>query len=233
MIFVWVLLGAVVGGTLGSALGDASASHPGDIGALFGGLVIGAPIGALCAGLAGTALGRRYPAGSLGRKPLVAATCFVPAVVVLGGWLFQTARTWDDLLPSGGAAWLHYEVSLPPGTPAPMADAVVAELYTDKEERKPLFPGHGVEVERIAGRAVIRGSFEMRKTSRRRTLRLRIEGGATYVCELKLLPARPPAGYSKGYSDWHGAEQVEEVGQPRRPPPQGDSLEIRYKMDVV
>jgi hypothetical protein len=233
MIVVWVLLGAVVGGMLGGTLGDASAGHPGDIAAIAGGLAIGAPIGAICAGLAGAALGRKYPAGSPTRKRLVAATWIAPVVLVLGGWLFETARTWDDLVPGGGAPWLWYEVNLPPRTPAPSAGEVVAEFYTDKETRKQPFPGHGIEVEQLADRAVIRGSFETYKTARRRILRLRIGDGPTHVFELKLLPSRPPAGYSDGYSDWHGAESVEEVEQPPRPPQPGENLEIRYKMDVV
>lgn len=233
MIIVWALLGAVLGGLLGSALAGASAGHPGDIGALVGGLVIGAPIGALCAGFAGAALSRRYPAGSPTRNRLVAGTWIVPVIVVLGGWLFETARTWDDLLPSGGAAWLRYEVNLPPGIPAPVAHDVVAELHTDKETRKQSFPGHGLEVERVAEGAVIRGSFETHKTARRRTIRLRIADGPTHVFELKLLPSRPPAGYATGYSDWHGAEQVEDGAKPPRPPLPGEHLAIRYKMDVV
>jgi hypothetical protein len=233
MIVVWVLLGAVLGGLLGSALGDAFAGHPGDISALFGGFVTGAPIGALAAGLAGAALSRRYPPGSPARKRLIAGTWIAPAVLVLGGWLFETARTWDDLLPSGGAAWLRYEIKLPPGTPAPQANEVVVEFYTDKEARKPLFPGHGLEVERVADGTVVRGSFETLKTARRRTIRLRIGEGATYVFELKLLPPRPPAGYAKDYSEWHGAELVEGKGGPPRQPLPGENLAIRYKIDVV
>jgi hypothetical protein len=233
MIIVWVLLGAVLGASLGGALADASASHPGDIGALFGGLVMGAPVGALGAGLAAAALSRRYPTGSPARKRLVAGTWVAPVLVVLGAWLFETARTWDNLLPSGGAAWLRYEVALPPGTPAPAAKDVVAEFYTEKEVRKQSFPGHDLEVEHLTHRAVIRGSFETYKTARRRSIRLRIDNGPTYVFELKLLPSRPARGYAKGYSDWHGAEQVADGDNAFRPPLPNENLGIRYQMDVV
>jgi hypothetical protein len=40
------------------------------------------------------------------------------------------------------------------------AKAVVAEFRTEKETRKQSFPGHGVDVERIGDRVVIKGSFE-------------------------------------------------------------------------
>ena len=136
IVITWVLVGAVVGGMLGGALGDASANHRGDIGAIFGGLVMGASIGAICAGLAGRALNRKFPAGSPRRQWLVAGTWMTPVIVVLGGWLFETVRTWDNLRPSGGSAWLIYEVNLPPGMPVPAASAVVTEFRTEKETRK-------------------------------------------------------------------------------------------------
>jgi hypothetical protein len=233
IVVVWALVGAVVGGMLGGALGDASANHRGDIGAIFGGLVIGGVIRAVCAGLAGRALDRNFPAGSPNRRWLVAGTWMTPVIVVLGGWLFETVRTWDDLKPSGGAAWLIYEVSLPPGTPVPEANAVVTEFRTEKETRKQSFAGHGVYVERVGNRVVIQNNFEAYKTAQRRVVRLRIGDDATHVFVLKLLPPRPPSGYSKGYSEWHGAEQIEEAGKPPRSPLPNEKLEIRYKMDLI
>jgi len=231
IVIIWILFGAAAGGMLGGALGDVSANHPGDIGAIFGGLVVGALIGAVCAGLAGRALNRKFPTGSPGRQWLVAATWLTPVILVLGGFLFEMVRTADQLTPSGGAAWLIYEVSLPPGTPAPSADAVVAEFRTEKETRKQSFAGHGVEVERAGNRAVIKGSFETYRTAQRRAVRLRIGDGLTHEFVLKL-PPRPPSGYSQGFSEWHGAEQVEEAGQPPRPPLPNENWQIRYKMDV-
>ncbi len=233
MIIAWVLFGAVLGGFLVSALGDAFARHPGDIGAIFGGLLIGAPLGALSAGFAGAALSRAYPAGSALRGRFVAATWMMPVIVVLCGWLFEVVRTWDDLLPSGGAASLQYQIALPPGTPALRAEEAVVELYTDKETRKPDFPGHGVYVEHVAGRLVIHGSFGTYKTARQRSIHLRIGDGATYVFELTQLPPRPPRGYAKEFSDWQGAARVEGGDRSARPPAPGETLAIRYQMNVI
>jgi phosphate/sulfate permease len=232
IVVTWILVGAVVGAMLGGALGDASANHRGDIGAIFGGLVIGAALGAVCAGLAGRALNRKFPKGSPKRPWLVAGTWMTPLILVLVGWLFETVSTWDNLRPGGGSAWLIYEVSLPPEMSAPAATAVVTEFRTEKETRKQSFPGHGVDVERVGNRVVIKGSFETYRTAQRRAVRLRIGDDATHVFVLKLLPPRPPSGYAKGYSEWHGAEEVEEAGKPPRPPLPNEDLKIRYKMDV-
>ena len=40
IVVTWVLVGALVGAMLGGSMGDASANHRGDIGAIFGGLVM-------------------------------------------------------------------------------------------------------------------------------------------------------------------------------------------------
>jgi hypothetical protein len=232
IVVAWVVVGAVLGGMLGGALGDASANHRGDIGAIFGGLVMGAAIGAICAGLAGRALNRKFPEGSPRRQWLVAGTWMTPVMLVLGGWLFDTVQNWDNLRPNGGSAWLIYEVDLPEGMAAPAANAVVAEFRTEKETRQQHFPGHGVDVERVGDRVVIKGSFETYRTAQRRVVRLRIGDDATHVFVLKQLPPRPPSGYAKGYSEWHGAEQVEEAGKPPRPPLPNEDWKIRYKMDV-
>lgn len=155
-----------------------------------------------------------------------------PLILVLGGWLFETVSTWDNLKSSGGSAWLIYEVDLPPGTPVPEANAVVAEFRTEKETRKQSYAGHGVDVERAGNRVVIKGSFETYRTAERRVVRLRIGDDATHVFVLKQLPPRPPSGYAKGYSEWHGAEQIEEAGKPPRPPLPNEDWKIRYKMDI-
>src|SRR4051812_45081189 len=105
IVVIWVLFGAVCGAMLGGALGDAFANHRGDIGAIFGGVVMGASIGAVCAGLAGRALNLKFPDSSPQRRWLVAGTWMTPVILVLGGFLFETARTWDNLNPNGGSAW--------------------------------------------------------------------------------------------------------------------------------
>ena len=233
IIVIWVLLGAVGGAMLGGTLGDASANHAGDIGAIFGGLVIGASIGAVLAGLAGRALNRKFPDGSPRRRWLVLGTWMTPVILVVGGFLFEAIRTADELKPGGGSAWLMYEVRLPAGTPAPAATALVTEFRTEKETRKQSFPGHDVAVERVGDRVVIKGSFESYKTAQRRVLRLRIGDGATHEFVLKLMPPRPPSGYAKAFSEWHGAERVEEADKPPRPPLPAEALEIRYKMDIT
>ena len=101
-----------------------------------------------------------------------------------------------------------------------------------KRKRGNVLAGHGVDVERAGNRAVIKGSFETYRTAQRRVVRLRIGDDATHVFVLKQLPPRPPSGYAKGYSEWHGAEQVEEAGKPPRPPLPNEDLKIRYKMDI-
>src|ERR1700754_117737 len=232
IVVTWVLVGAVLGAMLGGALGDASAHHRGDIGAIFSGLSMGAAIGAICAGLAGRALNRKFPENSPKRQWLVAGTWMTPVILVLGGWLFETVSTWDNLRPNGGSAWLIYEGNLPPGMPPPAPDAVVTEFRTEKETRKQSFPGPGVDVERAGDRAVIKGSFETYRTAQRRVVRLRIGDDATHVFVLKQLPPRPPSGYAKGDSEWHGAEKIEEAGNPPRPPLPNEDLKIRYKMDI-
>jgi hypothetical protein len=229
---LWTLVGAAAGGMIGGALGDLGANHAGDIGRIFGGVVVGALAGAVCGGFAGRALDRKFSGDPRQRKRLVIATCLTPLVLVLGGVLFETVRSFDYLLPSHGAAWVSYEVRLPPGTTAPDEKAVVAEFRTEKETRKQSFPGHDLDVERVGDRVVIKGSFESYRTAKQRTLLLRIGGGPTYNFNLQL-PARPPSGYAKDWSgNWHGAAQVEEAGKTPRPPQPNETLEIRYKMDL-
>lgn len=232
VIVLWAVVGLAAGAMFGAALADLGANHPGDIGALFGGLVIGGCLGAAAGGFAGAALNRKFGGYPDTRRWLVLATLAAPATVVAAGVLFETIRTWDRLLPSHGAAWVRYEVRLPPGVPAPDAKAVVAEFRTEKETRKQSFPGHDLRVEREGGRAVIMGSFESYRTAQRRTLLLRVGDGPTYYFDMRM-PARPPLGYAKDWSgDWHRAAQVEEAGKTPRPPQPAEALEIRYKMDL-
>lgn len=233
VIISWVLLGLIIGGMLGGALGDSLANHPGDIGAIFAGLMAGAMLGALCAGFVAIEINRRHPPGSRARKWIVASTWAMPVVVALAGWMFETWRTWDDLMPSGGAGSLSYELRLPAGMPIPEATAVEAEFRTEKEIRKPAFAGNGIEVARVGNIVVVTGSFETRKTAVRRSIRIRPGGTTTYLFNLKELPPRPPQGYSQGFSRWQGAEQVEESGAAPRAPRTGEGVEIRYKMDVI
>ena len=229
---LWTLVGATAGGMIGGALGDLGANHAGDIGRIFGGLVAGALLGAVCGGIAGRALDRGFGGDVRKRKLLVIATCLTPLILVLGGFLFETVRSFDYLLPNHSAAWLRYEVRLPPGTAAPDEKDVVAEFRTEKETRKQSFPGHDLDVERVGDRVVITGSFASYRTAKQRTLLLRIGGGPTYHFNLQLLP-RPPSGYAKDWSgNWHGAAQVEEAGKTPRPPQPNETLEIRYKMDL-
>jgi MFS family permease len=233
VVVLWTLIGLAAGGMLGGAVADLVASHPGDIGGLFGGLVIGGCLGAAVGGWAGFALNRKFGTDPDNRRRLVLGTLSAPVVVVSGGVLFEMIRASDYLLPSHGAAWVRYEVRLPPETPAPDEKAVVAEFRTEKEMRKQSFPGHDLHVERVGDRVVIKGSFESYRTAQRRTLLLRVGDGPTYRFNLQL-PVRPPSGYAKDWSgNWHGAEQIEEAGKPPRPPQPSENLEIRYKMDLV
>jgi hypothetical protein len=194
-------------------------------------LAVGALIGAVCGGLAGRALDRTFSADPQRRRYLTIGTLLLPAVVVLAGVLFETVRTRDELLPSGGAAKLHYEIGLPPGTPVPRNDAVFLELRTEKEVRKP--PYASVHADPVGDRIVLKSYFETSRTAKGRTIRLKLGDGPTYVFALKLMPPRPPAGYARDFHEWHGPDHVEETGKPSRPPQPNENLQIRYKMDMI
>jgi hypothetical protein len=218
---------------IGGGLADLAANHPGDIGALFGGLLIGACIGGAVGAWGGAALHGKYGGDPDRRRRLVLGSLAAPALLVAGGFVFESVNSWDYLTPSQSAAWFRYEVRLPPGAREPDEKVVVAEFRTEKETRKQSFPGHGLHVERVNNRVVIVGSFESYRTAQRRTLLLRVGDGPTYHFDVQL-PARPPSGYAKDWSgNWHRAERVEEAGQPPRAPQPNENLEVRYKMDIV
>lgn len=236
LIISWVLFGALFGGIGLTGIASAASIGPrGDIGTAVILLLIGVTLGAVGGGLLGRLLQQKFAADPRKRNLFTGMPWIAGVVLVLGMTMVQQFRERpadDDLKPDGRSAWLIYEVRLPPEAPAPAKNAVVQEFRADKETRKQSFPGHDVNVSRVGDRVVIQGSFETHKTAQRRVVRLRIGDGATYEFVLKLLPLRPPPGYAKAYSEWHGAEQIEEADKPPRSPLPGEDLEIRYKIDM-
>lgn len=233
LIVFWVLLGAAGGGMLSGSIADASANHPGDIGRVFGGLVFGGLIGAVAGGFAARALTQKFPDGSPQRRYLIGATFAIPLVFFFGAMWIESVRTADLLLKKGGAAKVVYQVLLPPGATQPKDTEVVAEFRTEKETRKQSFPGHDVEVERRGDRVVIYGSFDTLRTAEQRSIRLQVRGGPTYIYSLKQMPPRPPLGYAKDYYAWQAPDQIEEAGNPPRAPRPDETMQIRYKMDMI
>jgi len=238
LIISWILGGAVIGGISVPGMASAISTFPrGDIGTAVTWLFIGVALGAAGGGIIGRMIRQKF-AGNPRKLNLLTGVPWLAAVVLVAGisiseQVVESRSNQDSLLPDGHPVWLTYQVRLLPGTPAPDEKAVVAEFRTEKETRKQSFPGHDINVERIGDRVVIQGSFETIKIAERRVVRLRIGGGATYEFVLKLLPPRPPPGYAKDYSEWHGAEQVEEADKPPRPPLPNEALAIRYKIDVI
>ncbi len=237
LIISWILVGALFGGIGLTGIASAVGTGPrGDIGTAVGLLLTGVTLGAIAGGLLGRVLQQAF-AGHPRKLNLSAGAAWIAGLVLVLGVAISTQLrerpAEDDLKPDGRSAWLIYQVRLPPGAPAPAQNAVVQEFRTEKETRKQSFPGHDVHVERVGDRVVIQGNFESHKTAQRRVIRLRIGDGATHAFVLKLLPPRPPLGYAKAYSEWHGADQVEEADKPPRPPLPSEALEIRYKMDVM
>ena len=239
LIIAWVLGGAVLCGI--GAVGIASALYttgPRDaIGTGLALLFFGVMLGAAGGGTLGWMIRQKF-AGNPGKLKLFAGAPLIAAAVLVVGinvsaQLRESRRNLDSLLPDGHSVRLTYQVRLPPGTPAPHENAVVTEFRTEKEARKQSFPGHDVHVERVGDRVVIQGGFDTHKTAERRVVRLRIGYGPTHEFVLKLLLPRPPPGYARDYSEWHGAEQVEEAGKPPRSPLPNEALEIRYKMDII
>ncbi len=237
LIISWVLVGALFGGigVTGIASAVISAGPRGDIGTAVVLLLTGVTLGAAGGGILGRMLQQTF-AGNPRKLNLIAGAPWIAGIVLVLGVTISTRlrdrAADDDLKPDGRSAWLIYEVRLPPGTPAPAKNAVVQEFRSEKETRKQSFPGHDVNVDRVGDRVVIQGSFETHKIAQRRVVRLRIGDGATHEFVLKLLPPRTPSGYAKAYSEWHGAEQIEEADKPPRPPLPNEDLEIRYKMDM-
>ena len=236
LIVSWALIGAVAGAM--GLIGIASAVSPGprgDIGTAFILLLTGVTLGAAGGAILGRMLQQKF-AGNQRRldqitgAPWIAGVILVPVMVIVGH-LGEA----DNLKPDGSSASLTYQVRLPPGTPAPASTAVVVEFRTEKQTRKQHFPGHDVNVNRVGDRVVIQVSVLTYKTAERRVVRLRIGDGATHEFVLKLLPPRPPSGYAKAYSEWHGAEQIEETDKPPLPSENLEIryLEIRYKMDIT
>jgi hypothetical protein len=237
LIISWVVGGAVIGAFGITGLASAYMPDPrGDIGTVLAWLLTGVTLGAAVGGIVGHMIRQNF-AGSPGKLSLLtAAPLIAAAALVLGlklsAEMSEIERNRDSLRSDGHSVWLTYQVRLPPGTPAPDEKAAVHEFRTEKETRKQSFPGHDLHVERVGGRVVIQGSFETQKTAERRVIRLRIGDGPTHEFVLKLLPPRPPPGSGKAYSEWHGAEQVEEADKPPRPPLPNEALEIRYMIDI-
>ncbi len=239
LIISWVLGGAVVCGIGAVVIASAvyTTGPADDIGTGLALLFFGVMLGAAGGGTIGRMIRQKF-AGNPGKLKLFAGAPLIAAAVLVVGinvfsQLRESRRNRDFLLPDGHSVWLTYQVRLPPGTPAPDNKAVVTEFRTEKETRKQSFPGHDVHVERVGDRVVVQGAFETHKTAERRVVRLRIGYGPTHEFVLKLLPPRPPPGYAKDYSEWHGAEQIEEAGKPPRSPLPNEALEIRYKMDII
>ncbi len=232
IVFGWIVVGIAAGYVTGGLLGEIGSNHPGDIGRLFVGGVMGVLLGAAGGAWLGWTLKQKY-AGDERKRLWVAASPWIGlALVVAAGFAFETIRTWDNLLPSGGAAKINCQIRLPAGALMPARDDVLVELRTEKETRRPdLGSKH---VERVGDRVVITAAIETYRTANTRIIALRIGQGPTYLFKLDL-PARPPLGAGPGLKDtWHRPGQVDDNidGKPPRAPQAGENPEIRYEIDM-
>ncbi len=89
IVTMWTLIGLIVGGMLGAELADAAASHPGDIGSLLGGALLGGAAGATGGGYLGLWLGRKF---ATKRHELLAATLVGIIVLVAAAFIFANIR---------------------------------------------------------------------------------------------------------------------------------------------
>jgi hypothetical protein len=233
VIFSWVILGLAAGFLLGTVLAGAGSSHPGDIGAIFRGLVIGLLGGGAAGGWLGYALKTRFAGNQRALSGLGVAPWIVIGIGVLGAIGFEAHKNRDNLLASGGRASINYEIRLPPGSAAPDVQKVTLEFRTEKELRKP--PYSSVHVERAGDRVIIKSYFETYKTAKKRVIALRVADGPTYLFTLDL-PERPPLGAGPGLNNvrWRGLTEVDDnvAGTLPRPPQPNENLEIRYEIDM-
>ena len=88
----WVFVGLVAGGMLGGELADLSANHRGDIGALLGGGLMGAMLGAVGGGWLGLTLTRKFAGDKRKLDMLAGGTWIGIGFLVLGTIMFEMIR---------------------------------------------------------------------------------------------------------------------------------------------
>jgi hypothetical protein len=219
LILSWVLVGIAAGGMLGGALADLGANHPGDIGLILTGLLVG---------VIGKGLQSRFADDPRKLKRAGAGTWVVAGLVVLGIVAFETAReNRAEQTRLKEHLLIRYEIRLPPGM-AVNPEHVILELRTSTGKEPPYPYQQRPPVVQEEGRAVIRSGFQIFRTATDRTVALQLAyGQPTYLFKLRL-PERPePGGAMTG---WQPVDQVAEGGWFKSPqPPRPDErLEIRY-----
>jgi MFS family permease len=228
VIVSWVLVGIAAGSMLGGALGDFSANHPGDIGRIFGGLLVGAMMGTTLGGLIGKSLKNRFADDPRKLKLAGASTWLFAGLVVLGIVALETAReNKAQRTRLNDSMLIRYEIRLPPGMAA-NPEHVILELRTNTGNLPPYPYQQRPPVVQEDDRAVIRNAFQIFRTATERTVALQLaHGQPTFLFKLRL-PDRPePGGAMTG---WQPVDQVDEGGWFKSPRPvrADERLEIRY-----
>ncbi|MBM3527865.1 MAG: hypothetical protein FJX62_07220 [Alphaproteobacteria bacterium] len=229
LVILWALVGLVAGGMAGGALADAAANHRGDIGALFGGLLIGSMFGALGGGAFGLWLARTS-AGDKRKLRLIRAGSLIGIVVlVLGIVAFEVIR--ENIASSNAIRVdrtgidLVYEIRLPADVALPSKeDDIQIELRASRDTAK-----HAARIMRRDGdRAVLAGKFRLYRVAPERVIALHLGTGPIYLFTTRL-PERPES-HPDRMSDWYPVDRVEESmrAKPARAPLPAERFEIRY-----
>jgi hypothetical protein len=226
IVIVWTLLGLVAGvfalGFFGEFIGISA--REGQLG--FFAVFVGAPIGA-CAGFAaGFVLARHHAGNPRVLRGLLGVPVAIAAAAVLGGYLFETIRTWDDIDDWGGTYSLSVQIRLPAGAPSPAGEKIGIQLFSAKEnpECKVYDYPHGLT--REDDRYLVSASCELRYAVAERTIGVRIADGPTRYFKARV-KARPE---SRTFSDWYPPDQVKDntPGAQFRAPRPDEIFEIRY-----
>ncbi|HEX7790861.1 MAG TPA: hypothetical protein VF467_10105 [Afipia sp.] len=224
IVVLWSIIGMVTGvvilGELGPLFGF---RHMEGSSAIFG-MFAGAPLGLICGAFFGYRMSSGYGEDIAKRKRFFLITLGGIAVLIAGGFIFETIRTSDYIDTSNQSArTLSAHIRLPPGIAAPdKSHRIVMELRSDKETRKSS-PYSTPDWTLKDGRAQAYASVEVYRATDKRSVAVTIGDGPTYVFKLKA-PARPKIYSYEG--DWQTPDAVEGAAAGGA----GEGMEIRVAM---
>ena len=225
IVIAWILIGFVAGAVVGTEIGPLFGFRNMEGSSAIFGVFFGSPIGAVLGGWLGFKLARRF-GDDLRKRRLVAIGSLALVVgIPFGIWLFETARTWDQLYQYGGTFGLSFQVRLPAGTPNPAESKIGIELRSAKENPTCNVSGYPHGLTQEGEHFLVSGECQLKYATPKRTLLVRIGEAPTLVFNVRV-KSRPE---SRTYSDWFPVDEIynNATGQ-KRPPRPDEKYEIHY-----
>lgn len=221
IVIVWTIVGLVVGAVVLSAGIDAREGKAGMFAVFFG-----APVGAVAGFALGLGFANRFSDNRRIQLRLLGAPIGAVLTIVLGAYLFETYRTWDDIDDWGGTYSLSFQVRLREGVPSPAGEKAGVALFSDKENPECDIYDYPHGLTREGDRFLISGQCVLRYATAKRTIGVKMSGGPTHYFKVRV-GARPE---SRTFSEWFPTDEIKDTtpGAKMRPPRPEEVIEIRY-----